>query len=118
MKYQLVCHPKCTTCLRAKKWLDDNRIKYTERHVAVANPTAAELREWVMISRQPVNRFFNAGGIAYRESNLKDLLPSMSDDQKISLLSTDGMLLRRPLLVGKEIVLVGFKEEEWKALLE
>lgn len=118
MKYLLLCHPKCTACQRAKKWLDDNRIKYTERHLTVANPTAMELREWVMISRLPVSRFFNAGGMAYREANLKEVLPSMSDDQKISLLSTDGMLLRRPLLVGKELVLVGFKEEEWEVLIK
>lgn len=117
MKALFNCYAKCSTCKKAKKWLDENNIKYEERDIKGDNPTADELKEWIVRSNYPIKRFFNTSGIIYRELGLKDKLDNMTDDEKIFLLATDGMLVRRPILVQNDIVLVGFKEEEWNKIL-
>lgn len=111
-------YPKCTTCKRAKKWLDDRGVSYTERHIVEENPTAEELKDWHEKSGLPLKRFFNTSGMKYRELGLKDKLKDMSEEEQYKLLSTDGMLVKRPIVVtddGK--VLVGFKEKEWEEAL-
>lgn len=110
-------YPKCSTCRKAGKWLDDHGISYTDRHIREENPTAEELRLWHQRSGLPLKRFFNTSGIQYRELGLKDKLSGMSEQEQIELLASDGMLVKRPLLVGEDHVLVGFKEEEWKQAL-
>lgn len=108
-----VCYPKCTTCQKAKKWLDEHDIKYTERHIVENNPTYDELKEWYGKSGLPLKRFFNTSGLLYKELQLKDKLPTMSEDEQLKLLATNGMLVKRPLIVADNTVLVGFKEKEW-----
>ena len=108
-----ICYPKCTTCQKAKKWLDDNRIEYEQRDIKQCNPSAEELSQWYRISGQPLKKFFNTSGLLYKSMELKTKLPSMSEDGMLSLLATDGMLVKRPLLIGDDFVLVGFKEIEW-----
>ena len=117
MKALFNCYAKCSTCMKAKKWLDENNIKYEERDIKGDNPTADELKEWIGRSNYPIKRFFNTSGIIYRELGLKDKLDNMADDEKILLLATDGMLVKRPIIVQNDIVLVGFKEEEWNKIL-
>ena len=112
-----VNYPKCSTCRKAKKWLDENNIEYESRHIIEDNPTLMELREWWEISGLPLKRFFNTSGMKYRELKLKDKLPEMSEDEQLDLLATDGMLVKRPILVGDDVVLVGFKVKEWEELL-
>lgn len=107
-------YPRCTTCKKAKKWLDDNHISYTDRHIKEDNPTAEELKEWHTKSGLPLKRFFNTSGNLYKEMGLKDKLPSMSEEEQYELLATDGMLVKRPILVEEDTVLVGFKEAEWE----
>lgn len=109
-----VCYPKCTTCQKAKKWLDENGIHYTERHIKENNPTREELSEWIAKSKLPDKRFFNTSGLLYRSLELKDKLPAMSAEEKLTLLATDGMLVKRPLMVTDNTVLVGFREAEWE----
>ncbi len=109
-----ICYPKCTTCQRAKKWLDDHGLKYEFRDIKNDRPTAAELQLWHQKSNLPLKRFWNTSGIPYRNLNLKDRLPDMKEEEQIQLLSTDGMLVKRPILVGDDFVLVGFKEMEWE----
>lgn len=111
-------YPKCTTCKKAKKFLDENEAVYQDRHIKDNNPTAKELKEWHEKSGLPLKKFFNTSGLLYKEMKLKDKLPEMSDEEKYKLLSTDGMLVKRPILVTDSTVCVGFKEEEWKAALE
>lgn len=111
---KFICYPKCTTCQKAKKWLDDNGIEYELRDIKTDNPTLDELTEWYNKSRLPLKRFFNTSGLLYKSLDLKNRLPKMSEDEMLKLLSTDGMLVKRPLLIGDGFVLVGFKEEEWK----
>lgn len=113
-----VCYPKCSTCQKAKKWLDENNITYDERHIVEDNPTYDELKEWWMMSGLPLKRFFNTSGLLYKELRLKDKLPSMSEDEMLKLLVSNGMLVKRPLVVSEEKVLVGFKESEWRMLIE
>ena len=113
-----VCYPKCTTCQKAKKWLDDNGIEYTERHIKEENPTREELTEWIAKSGLPDKRFFNTSGLLYRSLELKDKLPAMSAEEKLALLASDGMLVKRPLMVTENTVLVGFKEAEWANTLK
>lgn len=108
-----ICYPKCTTCQKAKKWLDENNIEYAERHIADANPTYDELKEWYEKSGLPLKKFFNTSGLLYKEKQLKDKLPTMSEEEQLQLLATNGMLVKRPLLVTEDKVLVGFKESEW-----
>ena len=113
-----ICYPKCSTCKKAKKWLDEHKIAYTERHIVEDNPTKDELKEWYDKSKLPLKRFFNTSGVLYKEMKLKDKLPTMSDEEQIELLSTNGMLVKRPIVIEGDIVLIGFKESEWsKALL-
>ncbi len=109
-------YPKCSTCKKAKKFLDSNNIKYTERNIIINNPTKKELASWIDLSNQDINKFFNTSGIKYRELNLKDKLKTMSKEEKLLLLETDGMLIKRPLLITENDVLIGFKEEIWKML--
>ena len=109
-----ICYPKCSTCLKAKKWLDDNGIKYEMRHIVENNPTYDELKGWYQRSGLPLKKFFNTSGLVYKNNNIKDKLLTMSEDEQLHLLASDGMLVKRPLLISDEFVLVGFKEEEWK----
>ena len=108
-----IYYPKCSTCQKAKKWLDENNIHYSERHIVEANPSYEELKEWHFKSGLPLKRFFNTSGMLYREMELKDKLPAMSEDEQLQLLATNGMLVKRPLVVNDATVLVGFKEAEW-----
>lgn len=112
-----VQYPKCSTCKKAKTWLDGHNVEYDERHIVDDNPTADELRLWHKMSGLPLRRFFNTSGMLYRELQLKDKLPAMSEDEMYDLLSTNGMLVKRPLLVLDDTVLVGFKEAEWAKML-
>lgn len=114
---KFICYPKCTTCQRAEKWLKDNGISYEFRDIKTDNPTLEELTEWYKKSGLPLKKFFNTSGLLYKSLDLKNKLPSMSEDEMLNLLSTDGMLVKRPLLIGDGFVLVGFKEDEWRALL-
>lgn len=107
-------YPKCSTCQKAKKWLDANNVSYEDRHIKEENPSAQELREWHKRSGLPLRKFFNTSGMLYREMNLKDELPEMTEEEQYALLATDGMLVKRPLLVGDDYVLAGFKESDWK----
>ena len=110
-------YPKCTTCQKAKKWLEDNGVEYEIRDIKADNPTLDELKKWYALSGLPLKKFFNTSGLLYKSMALKDKIPSMSEDEMLSLLATDGMLVKRPLLVSDDFVLVGFKEAEWKAKL-
>lgn len=112
-----VNYPKCTTCKKAEKWLKDHELEYETRNIKEKNPTEEELTEWVKRSGLPVKRFFNTSGMLYREMGLKDKLAEMSEQEQIGLLATDGMLVKRPLLVTERTVKVGFKEAEWSTLL-
>ena len=112
-----VCYPRCTTCKKAEKWLADNDIAVTVRDIKENNPTEQELRLWHEKSGLPLKRFFNTSGLKYKELGLKDKLSNMSEDEQYALLATDGMLVKRPLLVSDDKVLVGFKEKEWEERL-
>ena len=108
-----ICYPKCTTCQKAKKWLDENQNAYNVRDTKLENPTYDELSAWYQRSGLPLKKFFNTSGLLYKSMKLRDKLPKMSEDEMLSLLATDGMLVKRPLLLGDDFVLVGFKETEW-----
>ena len=108
---------KCSTCKKAKKWLDEQDISYEDRHIIEDNPTVEELKDWHERSGLPLKRFFNTSGMKYRELGLKDKLPEMSEEEQYELLATDGMLVKRPLVVGDDFVLIGFKEALWKETL-
>ena len=110
-------YPKCSTCIKAKKYLDSKNLNYEDRNITVNNPTKDELVEWIKMSDKDINKFFNTSGLKYRELGLKDKLKDMSDEEKIELLSSDGMLVKRPILVIDRKVLVGFKIDEWESLL-
>lgn len=114
MKYLFLEYPKCSTCRNAKKWLDDHSVEYDDRHIIDNNPSEKELKEWIEKSGLPLKNFFNTSGLVYKSMQLKDKLPSMSEEEQIKLLSTDGKLIKRPLLIGEKIVLVGFKPESWQ----
>ena len=111
--FKFICYPKCTTCQRAKKWLDDNKIEYELRDIKLDNPKLEELTEWHKKSGLPLKKFFNTSGLLYKSLNLKNKLPEMSEEEMLKLLATDGMLVKRPLLIADDFVLVGFKETEW-----
>ena len=113
-----LCYPKCTTCQKAKKWLEEQKIEYTERHIAENNPTYEELKEWYEKSGLPLKKFFNTSGLLYKEMQLKDKLVTMSEEEMLYLLATNGMLVKRPLVVNGGEVLVGFKELEWSEKLK
>lgn len=110
---KFICYPKCTTCQKAKKWLDENKIEYELRDIKLNNPTQKELTEWYNKSGLPLKKFFNTSGLLYKSLDLKNKLPDMTEDEMLQLLSTDGMLVKRPILVADNFVLVGFKESEW-----
>ena len=112
-----ICYPKCSTCQKAKKWLEEHNIEFTERHIMENNPTYEELKEWYGISGLPLKKFFNTSGLLYKAQKLKDKIPTMSEEEQLTLLATNGMLVKRPLVVGEDVVLVGFKEAEWKEKL-
>lgn len=111
---KFICYPKCTTCQKAQKWLDDNQVKYDFRDIKIDNPTLEELTEWYKKSGLPLKKFFNTSGLLYKELDLKNKLLSMTEDEMLELLATNGMLVKRPLIIGDDFVLVGFKEGEWK----
>ena len=112
-----VNYPKCSTCQKAKKWLIEHQQEFEDRDIKEQNPTADELKEWHEKSGLPLKRFFNTSGILYKEMNLKEKLPGMSEEEQFRLLASDGMLVKRPILVTEETVLVGFKEKEWEGLI-
>ena len=111
-------YPKCTTCQKAKKWLDENKIEYEDRHIKEKNPTIDELKEWHKNSGLPLKKFFNTSGLLYKELKLKDKLPTMSEEEQYELLASDGMLVKRPIIVKGDQILVGFKAEAWEAALK
>lgn len=108
-----VCYPKCSTCRKARTWLDENNAAYTERHIVEDNPSYDELKEWHDKSGLPLKRFFNTSGMLYRDMQLKDKLPQMSEEEQLKLLASNGMLVKRPIAIDGDTVLVGFKEAEW-----
>lgn len=110
-------YPKCTTCQKARKWLEERGVEYTGRHIKEDHPTAVELKEWHKKSGLPLKRFFNTSGMLYKSMGLKDKLPSMSEEEMYELLAADGMLVKRPIIVGEDFVLTGFKEKEWEQML-
>ncbi len=112
-----IYYPKCSTCQKAKKWLDAQEISYTERHIVEENPTYEELNKWQGRSGLPIKKFFNTSGMLYKEMQLKDKLPQMSEDEQLKLLATNGMLVKRPVIVDGDTVLTGFREKEWEEKL-
>ncbi len=117
-KILFIQYPKCTTCQKAKKWLDDNGIEYADRHIKENNPTYDELKDWYKKSNLPLKRFFNTSGLLYKSMGLKDKLPTMSEDEQLKLLATDGMLVKRPIIVSDNVIMTGFKEKEWEENLK
>jgi transcriptional regulator, spx/mgsR family len=113
-----VYYPRCSTCQKAKKWLDENNLKYTERHIVEDNPSYEDLKDWYSRSGLPLKKFFNTSGLLYKDMKLKDKLPGMSEDEQLKLLATNGMLVKRPVLVNGDTVLLGFKEAEWAEKLK
>lgn len=111
---KFICYPKCTTCQRAKAWLDANNLPYELRDIKEDNPTLDELTVWYKKSGLPIKKFFNTSGLLYKSLDLKNKLPEMTEDEMLKLLSTDGMLVKRPILIGDDFVLVGFREPEWE----
>lgn len=110
-------YPKCSTCKKAKKWLDQHELEYTDRHIVENNPSYEELKEWYERSGLVLKKFFNTSGMLYKEMKLKDKLPTMSEEEQLKLLSTNGMLIKRPLVINGDIILTGFKETEWEEKL-
>lgn len=113
-----ICYPKCTTCQKARKWLDEGQIAYSFRDIKTENPSYDELEEWYRSGGLPLKKFFNTSGLLYKSLGLKDKLPGMGEEEMLRLLATDGMLVKRPLLIGDDFVLVGFKEAEWESRLK
>ena len=111
-------YPPCSTCKKAKAWLDANGVTYTARHIKEENPTYEELKNWYQRSGLPLKKFFNTSGLLYKSLNLKDKLPTMSEEEQLRLLATDGMLVKRPLIVMEDVILTGFREAEWQKLLK
>ena len=110
---KFICYPKCTTCQKARKWLDDNKIEYEFSDIKLDNPTLDELTEWYKKSGLPLKKFFNTSGLLYKSLDLKNKLPTMSENEMLKLLASDGMLVKRPLVISEDFVLIGFKESEW-----
>lgn len=115
---KFICYPKCTTCQKARKWLDENNIEYEFRDIKAENPSLEELTAWYKLSGLPLRKFFNTSGLLYKSMELKTKLPTMTDEEMLALLATDGMLVKRPLAIGEDFVLVGFKEAEWAEKLK
>ena len=116
MRILFLEYPKCSTCKKAKAWLTENGVAFDDRHIVEDNPTAEELKEWWEKSGLPLKKFFNTSGLVYKEQNLKERLPDMSEEEQLALLATNGMLVKRPLVIGEDFVLIGFKEAEWERL--
>lgn len=116
MKYLFMCYSKCSTCRKVESWLNENNIEYDERDIKDDNPNEGELKAWIDKSGLSIKRFFNTSGKVYRELNLKDNLEDMSEDEQITLLSTNGMLVKRPIIIGEDMVLIGFNEDDWEVL--
>ena len=114
MTFLFLEYPKCSTCQKAKAWLEEHHIDFASRHIVENNPAAHELKDWYERSGLPLKRFVNTSGLLYKSMNLKDKLPNMSEEEQLNLLATNGMLVKRPLLIGKDFVLTGFKAEEWQ----
>lgn len=114
---KFICYTKCTTCQKARKWLDENKIEYEVRDIKSDNPKFEELKEWYVKSGLPLKKFFNTSGLLYKSMSLKDKLPKMSEEEQLYLLSTDGMLVKRPLLIGDDFVLTGFNASQWNEML-
>ena len=112
----ILVYRKCSTCIKALNWLEDNHIEFEERPIKEQNPTYEELKVWYQMSGMPLKKFFNTSGLLYKSLDLKNKLPTMSDDEMLNLLATDGMIVKRPILVGEDFVLVGFKEEEYRKI--
>ena len=117
MSVLFVEYPKCSTCKKAKKWLQDHSVEFEDRHIVEENPTQEELKEWHKKSGLPLKRFFNTSGMIYRQEGSKDKLPTMSEEEQYALLATNGVLVKRPLIIGEDFVLVGFKEADWSEVL-
>ena len=113
-----LCYPKCSTCQKARKWLEEQGVSFEERDIKLNNPTEEELRTWYARSGLPLKRFFNTSGLQYKALGLKDKLPNMSEEEQLSLLATDGMLVKRPLIVDEHFVLTGFKQAEWEQAIK
>lgn len=118
MKNIFIEYPKCSTCQKAKKWLIDNNISFEDRHIVEQNPTKDELSKWIKKSNEEIKKWFNTSGLKYKELNLKENLSNMTDEEKINLLASNGMLVKRPILISEKGILIGFKEEKWKELLK
>lgn len=116
MKNLFIEYPKCSTCKKAKKWLETNNIEFEDRHIVEQVPTIEELKKWIDLSKVDLKKWFNTSGLKYKELKLKEKLPTMSDNEKIKLLASDGMLIKRPLLISDKGIFIGFKEDEWKKL--
>ena len=116
MKNLFIEYPKCSTCKKAKKWLETNNIEFEDRHIVEQVPTIEELKTWIDLSKVDLKKWFNTSGLKYKELKLKEKLQSMSDNEKIKLLASDGMLIKRPLLISNKGIFIGFKEDEWKKL--
>ena len=117
MKNIFIEYPKCSTCQKAKKWLEENNIEFEDRNIVEETPTAKELEKWVKESKQEIKKWFNTSGVKYKELNLKDKLATMNDREKIELLASDGMLIKRPLLISNKGIFIGFKKESWEMIL-
>ena len=117
-KFTFIQYPACGTCRKARKWLEENQVAYNNRLIVEENPTREELKRWIPMSGLPIKKFFNTSGVLYKEMNLKDRLATMSEEEQIDLLASNGKLVKRPLMVSEETVLVGFKEEEWANTLK
>ena len=118
MSVLFVEYPRCTTCRKAKKYLEENNIEFIDRHIVEENPTKEELKEWFQKSGLPINKFFNTSGVLYREMQLKDKVKTLPEDELLDILATNGMLVKRPIVINNDTVLVGFKEEDWNEKLK
>lgn len=117
MKNMFIEYPKCSTCKKAKKWLEDNKIEFVDRNIVEERPNIQELTKWIKESNEDIKKWFNTSGLKYKKLNLKEKLPAMSEKEKIELLSSDGMLVKRPLLITDNGIFIGFKEDKWKEIL-
>ena len=118
MENLFIHYPKCSTCQKAKKWLQENKINFIERNIVEENPKKEELKKWINESKIDIKKFFNTSGLKYKELNLKEKLPNMTEEEKIKLLATDGMLVKRPILITDKVILIGFKESKWNEELK
>ena len=114
MKIIFIEYPKCSTCQKAKKWLENNNIEFEDRHIVEETPTVEELKKWIPASNKDIKNWFNTSGLKYKALNLKEKLPELTEEEKIKLLASDGMLIKRPLIISDDKILIGFKEQEWK----